>query len=459
MTRFARKTTSRGTTKREPEEATPWSQMVAQVKQKNYDIEDEDDFMEGVEEGHDEASNRSPVAVRVGGNEEVDSDTEEEAQASMSKSEDGTRSEDDDSNEEEGDYGAMLEGEADEAHTRAAPTLISSEEPKKKKKKKRAEKCKICGSKEHIKMNCEMLSEERRKELQDLYNMKVGRAGMGTGRKKKKKKDKDKLPYEVEEATATVSTDETNTKQGDEKPKSQKSKKNKNKNKHHTSHKVIRDRSGAIVEKGEAIFHGFRVRKEDEKRLQTLCKELKAQGLTKTELEAAIKRERRIAEKSLARAKKLVCFQCRQPGHMLADCPQGGANSKTDEAEKGPTSGLCFKCGSLEHTSKECKLKRKGESAYNFASCFICKEEGHLAKACPDNPKGLYPRGGGCMFCGSVEHLKRDCPRKVEKDMSKGVRVATINNADLEDEPAHNYSPHAAKKRRKEPRPEKVVAF
>ena len=63
------------------------------------------------------------------------------------------------------------------------------------------------------------------------------------------------------------------------------------------------------------------------------------------------------------------------------------------------------------------------------------------------------------MFCGSVEHLKRDCPRKVEKDMSKGVRVATINNADLEDEPAHNYSPHAAKKRRKEPRPEKVVAF
>ena len=57
--------------------------------------------------------------------------------------EDGTRSEDDDSNEEEGDYGAMLEGEADEAHTRAAPTLISSEEPKKKKKKKRAEKCKV----------------------------------------------------------------------------------------------------------------------------------------------------------------------------------------------------------------------------------------------------------------------------------------------------------------------------
>ena len=30
--------------------------------------------------------------------------------------------------------------------------------------------------------------------------------------------------------------------------------------------------------------------------------------------------------------------------------------------------------------------------AYNFATCFICKQVGHLSKACPDNPKGLYPQ-------------------------------------------------------------------
>ena len=64
---------------------------------------------------------------------------------------------------------------------------------------------------------------------------------------------------------------------------------------------------------------------------------------------------------------------------------------------------------------------------------------GHLARSCPENPRGLYPqginnvswhlkkiyplnfcfvmhfKGGGCKFCGSVEHLKRDCPQVARK--------------------------------------------
>lgn len=52
-----------------------------------------------------------------------------------------------------------------------------------------------------------------------------------------------------------------------------------------------------------------------------------------------------------------------------------------------------------------------------FISIYLFfRETGHLAKACPDNPRGLYPKGGGCRFCGSVEHLKSDCPRKAQKD-------------------------------------------
>merc|ERR1712066_128874 len=128
---------------------------------------------------------------------------------------------------------------------------------------------------------------------------------------------------------------------------------------------------------------------------------------------------------------------------MLSECPLAKA-----EENKVPhqASGHCFKCGSLEHTSKDCKSKLKRENAYRFAVCFICKEEGHLAKACPDNPKGLYPKGGGCVFCGSVEHLKRDCPRKVEKDMKQGVRVGMIGESNLEDEQVYDTAKISKKK-------------
>ena len=50
-------------------------------------------------------------------------------------------------------------------------------------------------------------------------------------------------------------------------------------------------------------------RQEDERRLRALYQELKEKGLSKAEVEAAIKRERRVAEKALQRSKKLVCFK------------------------------------------------------------------------------------------------------------------------------------------------------
>ena len=87
-------------------------------------------------------------------------------------------------------------------------------------------------------------------------------------------------------------------------------------------------------------------------------------------------------------------------GHMLADCPGAIENGGQVEA---PNAGQCYKCGSLEHSSRysvflfvflniikgilnnisfvrDCKSKLKRENAYRFAVCFICKEEGHLAK-------------------------------------------------------------------------------
>ncbi|CAI8020885.1 Zinc finger CCHC domain-containing protein 9, partial [Geodia barretti] len=96
-------------------------------------------------------------------------------------------------------------------------------------------------------------------------------------------------------------------------------------------------------------------------------------------------------------------------GHWLGDCPLAPSSS----------AGVCFKCGSSEHTCQQCHAKvPSGE--FPYAKCFICGEIGHLTRSCPDNPRGLYPRGGGCKICGSVEHLKANCP-----DGNKSTKVTT----------------------------------
>jgi len=409
MTRFARSEGSKGSNKREPEEATPWSVMVKQIQAKQSGgVEDDVEYGDGTQEEED-----MEIDTKI-----LDEDIE------------------DDDEEVEPDETILDEIDAkigglpfSSNKEKELVELVSAEEPKKKKKRKKSEKCKVCGEKGHMKMDCMRLPEDRRKELQELYTMKVERKGKGTGRKKTKSKASDALPYENIESVKWETSDTENTVPAPVTPSrfapvatSRFSTTDGNRNK-----KVKKDKSGAVVESGEGMFQGFRVKMEDQERLHALNKQLKATGMPKLELEATMKKERRIAEKSLARSKKLVCFNCREPGHMLADCP----NAKK---EVHPASGLCFKCGSLEHTSKDCKSKLKRENAYRFAVCFICKQEGHLAKTCPDNPKGLYPKGGGCVFCGSVEHLKRDCPRKVEKDLKQGVKIGTMGGSNLEEE-------------------------
>lgn len=149
---------------------------------------------------------------------------------------------------------------------------------------------------------------------------------------------------------------------------------------------------------------GFYIRKEDAHRIKELEQDMLKRGIPKAEIRAVVKRERRNAEKSLARQKKKVCFHCRKGGHNLSSCPklsEGGSQTIG--------SGICYKCGSTEHSHLQCRVA-SGQT-YKFATCFICKEEGHIAKQCPDNPRGLYPDGGGCKLCGDVTHFKKDCPK------------------------------------------------
>lgn len=177
---------------------------------------------------------------------------------------------------------------------------------------------------------------------------------------------------------------------------------------HHKNEKEYRRRKPMPVPyqmdlNGEMVdvvtYDGFPIMLQDAKRLEELKKSLYAKGISNGEIKKIMKLQRRSAEKTLTRARKKVCFNCRRSGHPLSECPS---------LNQGEGTGICFKCGSTEHTHFECKVVRKQE--FKFAQCFICKEQGHISNQCPDNPRGLYPKGGACKLCGDVTHLKRFCP-------------------------------------------------
>eukprot|EP00357_Protocruzia_adherens_P018928 CAMPEP_0114975574 /NCGR_PEP_ID=MMETSP0216-20121206/2182_1 /TAXON_ID=223996 /ORGANISM="Protocruzia adherens, Strain Boccale" /LENGTH=224 /DNA_ID=CAMNT_0002336385 /DNA_START=44 /DNA_END=718 /DNA_ORIENTATION=- len=134
-----------------------------------------------------------------------------------------------------------------------------------------------------------------------------------------------------------------------------------------------------------------------------------------------IEKERKRTEKKIAKsaqntgrrngslkAKKahnssVICLLCRQKGHMASQCEQ---NSYRGNAK------ICYNCGSNDHGLSACDKERPADGTLEFANCFICKNNGHLASRCPESAKGVYPNGGCCHQCGSVQHLARDCPSK-----------------------------------------------
>ncbi|XP_025159736.1 uncharacterized protein LOC105183417 [Harpegnathos saltator] len=170
-------------------------------------------------------------------------------------------------------------------------------------------------------------------------------------------------------------------------------------------------------------YDGFPVKKEDAERLTKLKQDLLMKGVPQSEVDIAIKLERRKAERALARAKKFLCFNCRKSGHVLSDCPELGGREEAG-------TGICFKCGSTEHTHFECKVHK--DSTYKYAKCFICREQGHISSQCPDNPKGVYPDGGCCKICGAVTHLKKDCPDLIKTKEDNIITVQKIDNSAVE---------------------------
>jgi zinc finger CCHC domain-containing protein 9 len=99
-------------------------------------------------------------------------------------------------------------------------------------------------------------------------------------------------------------------------------------------------------------------------------------------------------------AEKLYCLGCRGKGHVIKDCKKSKSN----------TIGMCFNCGSTEHTLHSCKEKKDKSGKLPFAECFVCGQKGHLSGQCSQNEHGIYPKGGCCKICSSKFHLASQCP-------------------------------------------------
>lgn len=180
--------------------------------------------------------------------------------------------------------------------------------------------------------------------------------------------------------------------------------------------------NGRIIE--IVKFEAFWIKKEDATKLKELRRKLRGQNIPKDKIKTIIKLERRKAEKALSREKTNVCYHCRKFGHKFSECPEINNSSMSK-------SGICFKCGSTEHTHFECKVTQSQN--FRYAVCFVCNEQGHIARQCSLNPQGQYPKGGSCHLCGEVTHLRKDCPKEFEEKPSSFVTVEKINSVGLED--------------------------
>ena len=103
---------------------------------------------------------------------------------------------------------------------------------------------------------------------------------------------------------------------------------------------------------------------------------------------------------------------------------------------------ICYKCGSTDHRIQICpKIKKyitPGQTKIDFgkignlpyANCYVCNKSGHLASFCPESKNGVFPLGGSCRECGSVDHFAADCPtKKKENDGGGGSEDGEDSNS------------------------------
>ncbi|CAG9857896.1 unnamed protein product [Phyllotreta striolata] len=472
MTRFARAKGSKASNERLPEDPTPWSEMKEQLLQKTRQIEenktkqaalnqrtanykrflkeiDDDKFKESKWAEFSEESNKNQQVSKSVIKPKIVNDT------SLIAETDGVLGKEANSGSDNG--GSDSDGAPEELSSK-----VEIAAPKIKTKKPKKKKIVINDDKEGITPKNEQKKVQKRKSQDDnsqpakkkpkktdnkpkkipVENLtesdlkKIERKKQKRLKqleKKKKFKAERKQQKAEEEASKPPETPKPPAPNKLQKPFNPKPRKERD-DQEHARRKPFQPRTMMINDKLVQVDYidGFPVKQEDADRLRLLRKQMISKGLPRSEINIAMKLERRRAEKAFAREKKNVCYNCRRSGHNLSECPV----LNKDELVASSSTGICFKCGSTEHAHFECKVVKQQE--FKFAQCFVCNEQGHIARQCPDNARGLYPKGGACRECGDVTHLKKDCPvyRAQQEKLLRSLNVETIggSNPDVLDD-------------------------
>ncbi|KAI0722332.1 hypothetical protein C8T65DRAFT_628990 [Cerioporus squamosus] len=101
-----------------------------------------------------------------------------------------------------------------------------------------------------------------------------------------------------------------------------------------------------------------------------------------------------------------LCYNCRQPGHESAACPQ----------PRSVAAKQCYSCGGVGHIQAECPSLKQNSGQ----KCYNCGRFGHFARSCPNGAFGGRPAPPGrtlastlpaikCYRCGGPNHMARDC--------------------------------------------------
>lgn len=430
MTRFARAKGSKASNERAPEDATPWEVMKEQLLQAKIDgehakkrLEAEQQRVENYENFLKEQKVQKRQASWCDFPETKTDSKKPKFQHDKKKVSEHTVG-----NQHSENHFQRASGTATTSYEETDKTSSVNNDKTTKKKKSKNNKEKT--SSLHDAAPAEKVNESNKDETkpQDA----IDDQDMS---KKKAKKNKKTKNSDTANSTESSKTDDNKLeKPGDQPNKGQnQTKVSKKKKKKLVDGKPVRrkaenDSSFQLIINGKEVelvrFEGFPIMRKDADRLQDLKNNMIRRGIPKSEVQRTIKLERRRAEKALARLKRDVCYNCRKGGHNLSDCPE----LKSKIPGENGADGVCFKCGSTEHRQFECKVQKDKE--FRFASCFICREQGHIARQCPDNPKGLYPNGGGCKLCGDVTHLRKDCPTDQDKRVESTVKLPTLESVD-----------------------------